>query len=113
MELQDYLRIIRKRWMTIVITALVVVGLAALWTVSQPKRYTSSTRFFVSVSGADTAALQQGSTFTIEQGELVNPQASVRAQGRYAPQDTNLTAQIGVADYAPAASPATARLHWC
>lgn len=64
MELQDYLRIIRKRWMTIVITALVVVGLAALWTVSQPKRYTSSTRFFVSVSGADTAALQQGSTFT-------------------------------------------------
>ena len=58
MELQDYLRIIRKRWMTIVITALVVVGLAALWTVSQPKRYTSSTRFFVSVSGADTAALQ-------------------------------------------------------
>ena len=53
------------------------------------------------LTGTTTLALrgtQQGQAFTIEQGELVNPQASVRAQGRYAPQDTNLTAQIGVAD---------------
>lgn len=65
MELQDYLRIVRKRWMTIVITTLVVVGLAAGWTALQTKQYTSSTQFFVSVSGAeDSTALQQGSTFT-------------------------------------------------
>ena len=64
MELQDYLRIVRKRWVTIVVTTLVVVGLAAAVTALQTKRYTSSTQFFVSVSGADTAALQQGSTFT-------------------------------------------------
>ena len=66
MELQDYLRILRKRWLTIVVSALVVVGLAGLLTVIQTKHYTSSTQFFVSVSGADTAALQQGSTFTQE-----------------------------------------------
>lgn len=65
MELQDYLRIIRKRWMTIVITTLVVVGLAAGWTALATKQYTSTTQFFVSVSGSDdTTALQQGSTFT-------------------------------------------------
>lgn len=65
MELQDYLRIVRKRWMTIVITTLVVVGLAAGWTALQTKQYTSTTQFFVSVSGTDdTMALQQGSTFT-------------------------------------------------
>lgn len=66
MELQDYLRIVRKRWVTIIVTTLVVVGLAAAVTALQTKRYTSSTQFFVSVSGSDTATLQQGSTFTQE-----------------------------------------------
>lgn len=67
MELQDYLRILRKRWITIVVTMLVVVGLAGLLTALQEKKYTSSTQFFVSVSGAaDNTALQQGSTFTQE-----------------------------------------------
>ena len=64
MELQDYIRIVRKRWMTIVITTLVVLGLAALFTATATKQYASTTRFFVSVSGADDSAqLQQGSTF--------------------------------------------------
>lgn len=64
MELQDYLRILKKRWLTIAVTTLVVIGLAALLTGLQTKQYSSSTQFFVSVSGSDTAALQQGSTFT-------------------------------------------------
>lgn len=64
MELQDYIRIVRKRWMTIVLTTLVVLGLAALFTATATKQYASTTRFFVSVSGADDSAqLQQGSTF--------------------------------------------------
>lgn len=66
MELKDYLRVVRKRWVTIVVTTLIVIGLAAVWTVTQTKQYASSTQFFVSVSGSDTAALQQGSTFTQE-----------------------------------------------
>ena len=65
MELQDYLRIVRKRWVTILVATLIVVGLAATMTALQTKQYSSSTQFFVSVSGADdTTALQQGSTFT-------------------------------------------------
>lgn len=64
MELQDYIRIVRKRWMTIVLTTLVVLGLSALFTATATKQYASTTRFFVSVSGADDSAqLQQGSTF--------------------------------------------------
>ena len=66
MELQDYLRILRKRWITIVVTALVVVGVAGVFTALQTNQYSSKTQFFVSVSGADNAALQQGSTFTQE-----------------------------------------------
>lgn len=66
MELKDYLRVVRKRWVTIVVTTLIVVGLAAVWTGTQTKEYTSSTQFFVSVSGSDNAQLQQGSTFTQE-----------------------------------------------
>lgn len=64
MELQDYVRIVRKRWLTIALTALVVLGLAGLLTAVGTKQYAARTQFFVSVSGADdTAQLQQGSTF--------------------------------------------------
>lgn len=66
MELKDYLRVVRKRWVTIVVTTLIVVGFAAVWTATQTKQYTSTTQFFVSVSGSDNAQLQQGSTFTQE-----------------------------------------------
>jgi len=63
-ELQDYVRIIRKRWITIVLTMLCIIGVAALLTATSTKHYASTTRFFVSVSGADDSAqLQQGSTF--------------------------------------------------
>ena len=36
MDLQSYLRVLRKRWRTILTTALIVVGLAALMTVLTP-----------------------------------------------------------------------------
>lgn len=63
-ELQDYIRIVRKRWMTILLTTLIVVGLSALYTATATKQYAAKTQFFVSVSGADdSSALQQGGTF--------------------------------------------------
>ncbi|MFZ1374816.1 MAG: polysaccharide biosynthesis tyrosine autokinase [Nostocoides sp.] len=64
MELQDYVRIVRKRWLTIALTTLLVIGLAGLLAALTPKKYSSTTQFFVSISGADDSAqLQQGSTF--------------------------------------------------
>ena len=63
-DFQDYTRIIRKRWVTIVLTALLTLGLAALLTATATKKYAATTQFFVSISGADDGTqLQQGGTF--------------------------------------------------
>lgn len=64
MDLTDYARIVRKRWMTVLLTTLVVVGLAGAATALMTRQYASTSQFFVSVSGADDSTqLQQGSTF--------------------------------------------------
>ena len=60
MDLQSYLRVLRKRWRTILTTALIVVGLAALMTVLTPKTYQSKVQFFVSTSNSsDSSQLAQ------------------------------------------------------
>ncbi|CAN7469709.1 polysaccharide biosynthesis tyrosine autokinase [Terrabacter sp. LjRoot27] len=65
MELQDYLNVIRKRWMIIAAVALVTLGLAAAYTALTPRTYAATTQFFVSTSGDDTtSSLAQGNTFT-------------------------------------------------
>jgi len=64
-ELQDYLKVVRKRWRVIVAVVLVFVGLAAAGSLASEKVYESRTQFFVSTTGAgDSGALLQGSTFT-------------------------------------------------
>ncbi|GAB3582506.1 tyrosine-protein kinase domain-containing protein [Calidifontibacter terrae] len=65
MDLQSYLRVLRKRWRTVAVTTLVFVALAALMTLLTPKTYQSKVEFFVSTSDASgNAQLAQGSTFT-------------------------------------------------
>ncbi|GAA2743619.1 polysaccharide biosynthesis tyrosine autokinase [Terrabacter aerolatus] len=65
MELQDYLNVIRKRWMIIAAVTLVTLGLAAAYTALSPRTYSSSTRFFVQTTSDDTtSSLAQGNTFT-------------------------------------------------
>ncbi|MEO7060715.1 MAG: polysaccharide biosynthesis tyrosine autokinase [Lapillicoccus sp.] len=66
MELRDYLRVLRKRWLLILVVTLVTLGVAALATVLSPKVYSAQTQFFVSTSGGDNNAgqLLQGNTFT-------------------------------------------------
>jgi polysaccharide biosynthesis transport protein len=65
-ELKDYIRIIRKRWQTIVAVTLVVLAGAALATALSPKVYEAQTQLFVSTSGGtDTSSnLLSGSNFT-------------------------------------------------
>lgn len=64
-ELQDYLNVIRKRWIIIAAVALVTLGLAAAYTTLSPRTYAATAEFFVSTSSEDTtSALQQGATFT-------------------------------------------------
>lgn len=65
MELQDYLRVLRKRWLVMTVVTLLAIGCAALATVLSPKVYSAQTQFFVSTSGGDNSTqLLQGSTFT-------------------------------------------------
>src|SRR3954466_1824360 len=83
-ELQDYLNVIRKRWMIIAAVALVTLGLSAAYTALTPRTYAATTQFYVSTSGDDTASsLQQGNTFSqskvktyaqlLQTGKVLNP----------------------------------------
>jgi capsular exopolysaccharide synthesis family protein len=66
-ELQDYLSIFRKRWRLIVLTCVLAVAAAAIYILVTPKKYESSTQFFISTSGSnDSGQLLQGNTFTQE-----------------------------------------------
>jgi len=64
-DLHDYLRVVSKRWRTITACTLVLVALAALFTLWSPKTYQAHTQLFVSTSGGqDSTQLLQGNTFT-------------------------------------------------
>jgi len=65
MELTDYIRILRKNWMIIVIATLVGVGVAAAWSLTRTPQYEAQSTVFVSTqAGSTIGELQQGSNFT-------------------------------------------------
>ncbi|MCT9001934.1 YveK family protein [Microbacterium memoriense] len=65
MELSDYIRILRKNWLVIVVLTLVGLGAAAGYSLTRTPIYESSSTVFVSTQTGGTAAeLQQGSNFT-------------------------------------------------
>ncbi len=66
MELRDYLRIVRRRWMVIVLTVLLTVGAAALLTFTATPQYASSARLFVSTAQGNTSEAYQGGLFSAE-----------------------------------------------
>ncbi|MFE1645843.1 polysaccharide biosynthesis tyrosine autokinase [Microbacterium sp. P01] len=65
MELSDYIRILRKNWLIIVIATLLGVGAAAGYSLTRTPQYEASSTVFVSSqAGGTIAELQQGSNFT-------------------------------------------------
>ncbi|MBB2975543.1 capsular exopolysaccharide synthesis family protein [Microbacterium endophyticum] len=65
MELTDYIRILRKNWLIIVIATLVGIGAAAGYSLTRTPMYEASSTVFVSAQGgASISELQQGNTFT-------------------------------------------------
>ncbi|MDE0545402.1 polysaccharide biosynthesis tyrosine autokinase [Microbacterium sp. C7(2022)] len=65
MELTDYLRILRKSWLLIVVATLVGVGAAAAYSLTRTPMYEAQSTVFVSSQGGVTIGeLQQGSNFT-------------------------------------------------
>lgn len=65
MELTDYIRILRKSWLAVLVLTALGAGAAAAYTFTLTPVYKSSATVFVSTQAGGTAAeLQQGSTFT-------------------------------------------------
>jgi capsular exopolysaccharide synthesis family protein len=65
MELTDYIRILRKNWIIIVVATLVGVGAAAVYSLTRTPMYEAQSTVFVSTqSGSTIQDLQQGSNFT-------------------------------------------------
>ncbi|WP_457102049.1 polysaccharide biosynthesis tyrosine autokinase [Microbacterium sp. P5_E9] len=65
MELTDYIRILRKSWILIVLATLLGVGVAAAYSLTRTPIYVSSSTVFVSTqAGGTISEMQQGSTFS-------------------------------------------------
>ncbi len=66
-ELQDYLLVLRKNWLTIVLLAVLGTGAGVAYSMLATPSYTTSAKVFVSTTGADDVSeLQQGNTFTVQ-----------------------------------------------
>jgi len=64
MELRDYIRILRKSWLLIVVATLLGVGVAAAYSLTRTPEYEASSTVFVSTqTSGNVAELQQGSSF--------------------------------------------------
>ncbi|MCY0905475.1 polysaccharide biosynthesis tyrosine autokinase [Arthrobacter sp. H14-L1] len=65
MELSDYIRLIRKRWISILAVALLGLAVAGAYTAFQTPKYDAKTQLFVSVKSTDSPTdLIQGSSFS-------------------------------------------------
>ncbi|SEJ40404.1 polysaccharide biosynthesis tyrosine autokinase [Demequina mangrovi] len=65
MELQDYLRILRKNWIAIVVLTVLGGGAGLAYSVVAEPTYTASAKVFVSTSNSsDVSELAQGNSFT-------------------------------------------------
>jgi len=67
LELGEYLDILRRRWLAVVIVALMTLALASAVTFAMPKKYTATTRLFFGVATDSVSDLAQGSTFAAKQ----------------------------------------------
>ena len=67
MYLGQYLQVLRRRWVSVVITMLVMIGTAALVTVILPTKYTATTRLLFAVHGDSVSDLAEGTSFAERQ----------------------------------------------
>jgi uncharacterized protein involved in exopolysaccharide biosynthesis len=81
-ELRDYLAVLRRRWVSLLVVALTVLVAVAAVTFSMTKQYTATTRLFFAVSDWTRTAANQKSRATFPYVEnrtyrhLAPPQSS-------------------------------------
>jgi polysaccharide biosynthesis transport protein len=66
-QLGEYLDILRRRWLGVLIVALATLALASAVTLAMPKKYTATTRLFFGVAAESVSDLAQGSNFAEKQ----------------------------------------------
>ncbi|MDY7526484.1 MULTISPECIES: polysaccharide biosynthesis tyrosine autokinase [unclassified Cryobacterium] len=67
MELRDYIRILHKSWVMILIFVLVAVAAAATYSLMQTPKFSASAKVFVSTQSTGTAQdLAQGNSFSVQ-----------------------------------------------
>ncbi|GAA1519927.1 polysaccharide biosynthesis tyrosine autokinase [Nocardioides humi] len=66
MELRDYLRVLRRRWLSILVIAVAVTAAAGVFTAVQTPQYASTARLFVTTSQTNDAQLLQGGQFSAQ-----------------------------------------------
>jgi tyrosine-protein kinase len=66
-EPREYLDILRRRWLSVLIIALTTLAAASLLTLAMPKKYTATTKLFFAVAGESVSELAQGSSFAEKQ----------------------------------------------
>lgn len=67
MNIQDFVKLVRNRWVTIAVTALITILAAVAYTLTQTPLYQASTRLFVSTtSGSSTSDLYNGNRLSQE-----------------------------------------------
>src|SRR5699024_3069857 len=64
MELTDYLRIMRQRWVTIVLVILIAVAASAAITWQMTPKYESTARLFITTPQSETNEAYQGGMFS-------------------------------------------------
>ena len=68
MDLHDYLEVLRRRWISMIIVALATVACAAAVTLAMTTKYTATTRLYFAVEGSESLTdLAQGSSFAEKQ----------------------------------------------
>jgi receptor protein-tyrosine kinase len=70
MELRDYLRIARRRWMTILVVTLLAITATALFTLRATPQYASSARLFISTPESTSDQAYTGGLFS--QGRVMS-----------------------------------------
>jgi len=66
-EPREYLDILRRRWLSIVIISLLTLASVSAATLMMPKAYTATTRLLFAVAGDSLSSLAQGSSFVEKQ----------------------------------------------
>lgn len=64
MDISDYLRVLRRRWRTVAVTAMLVVVAAGLVTWRTTPQFQSTTQLFISTSASSSAEAYQGNLFS-------------------------------------------------